>query len=374
LKWQLIDEVKTLARAASTDLEMKDGHPHIEDIDQFNGNNQAVQWFDAQGQQLIRQGKHVLTIPLNPKKQIQVQQEPLAILGVTLSVHDKHTNQLVGFVRASETLEGLNNTIHRLDVGLGGSILVALLLSGLSGIWFIRQVMQPIQQSFQKLQQFTADASHELRSPLMAIKSNASVALRYPEGIRDSDIEKFHAIASATQQMTQLTEDLLLLARADRAIKPRSNTVNLTAILKQLVHDHLPQAQDKQIELRFQISEQLYSRGDSVQLTRLFKNLIENALHYTPEQGTVSIDAIRAEHHLIINVQDTGVGIAPEHLPFIFDRFWRADRSRARWTGGSGLGLAIAKSIAQSHSGKITVTSQLSVGSCFTVSLPAHDA
>jgi len=230
--------------------------------------------------------------------------------------------------------------------------------------------MQPIEQSFWKLQQFTADASHELRSPLMVIKSNAAVALKYPEGIRESDAEKFRAIASAINQMSALTEDLLMLARTDQTSLQKQDSVSLTKILEQLVQLYKTQAEAKQLYLKAELLPELSVLGDADQLTRLFINLIDNALRYTPENGTVNIQTSRTGNTLIIHIQDTGVGIAPDQLAHIFDRFWRADRSRTYWSSGFGLGLAIAQGIAQKHGGMITVSSQLGVGSCFSVQLP----
>ncbi|NMF61697.1 sensor histidine kinase, partial [Brasilonema octagenarum] len=279
--------------------------------------------------------------------------------------------QLVGYVRVSQSLEEFEETLEKLDWGLGGGIIITLVLSGVGGILLTRQAMQPIEESFQRLKQFTADASHELRSPLMAIKINADLALEYPEEIGAKEVEKFQAIASATNQMTRLTEDLLFLARTDKVPNQNWETLNLTSILENLVQLYKPQAQAKQINLISQLSENLYLMGDSVQLTRLFTNLIENALYYTPSSGVVEIKTSRVASQLYVNVQDTGVGIAPEHIDKVFERFWRADLSRSYWGGGSGLGLAIAQAIAQNHGGLITVTSQLGIGSCFTVRLPA---
>jgi signal transduction histidine kinase len=231
--------------------------------------------------------------------------------------------------------------------------------------------MQPIEESFQRLKQFTADASHELRSPLMAIKSNAAVALKYPEAMRKSDTEKFHAIVSAANQMTRMTEDLLLLATVETNRYSSENSVNLTTMLLNLISLYQPEASAKEIDLKYEIGEDMYLLGNAGQLTRLFANLIENALHYTISGGTVEVTANLVRSYLIVSVQDTGAGIAPEHIKLVFERFWRADESRSYWEGGSGLGLAIAKTIAQNHGGSITLTSQVGVGSCFTVRLPS---
>ena len=276
----------------------------------------------------------------------------------------------LGYVRASQSLEELDENLRRLDWGLGSGIVMALILSSIGGVWLTRQAMRPIEESFERLKQFTADASHELRSPLMVIKSNVSVALKYPDGMRSTDAEKFDAIASATNQMTHLTEDLLLLARTDKVAVPDRQPINVTQVLEQLVELYQPQAQIKQITLRAYLVKSAFVLGDAAQLIRLFTNLIVNALHYTSEQGTVEVTLNRAGQSLVVDVNDTGVGIAPKHLERVFDRFWRADQSRSHWDGGSGLGLAIAQSIAQSHGGTIAVISQAGVGSCFTVRLP----
>jgi signal transduction histidine kinase len=338
---------------------------------------QALQWFDGAGNLIAQQGVYIVNLPLEKREAVQFQETP-RLEAVTLPIIGSNGGEIVGYVRASQSLTEVDQTIQKLDCGLAGGILMALLLSGAGGVWLTRQAMQPIEDSFQRLKQFTADASHEMRSPLMAIKSNVMVALRYPEGMRSTDGEKFAAIASATNQMTQLTEDLLFLARtdgyADLSLQtPRRDweNVDLTTTLQKLVDLYQTQAEEKQIKLHGKIRDNLYVAGDEGQLTRLFVNLIQNALHYTSERGTISLSAINFGVYIEVEVRDTGVGIAAEDLEKVFDRFWRADRTRAYWQGGSGLGLAIAQAIVQQHKGAIDVTSQLGIGTCFTVRLPA---
>ncbi|MHC5932351.1 sensor histidine kinase, partial [Nostoc sp.] len=198
------------------------------------------------------------------------------IQSVTLPIINSDDKQFIGYVRASQSLEEFDETLNKLDLGLGGGIVVALIISGAGGVWLTRQAMQPIEESFERLKQFTADASHELRSPLMAIKSNAGVALKYPEGMRKTDAEKFQAISSATNQMTRLTEDLLFLARHDNIPNYIKETVNLSSILNNLVQLYQPQAMAKEIHLKSQLTEKLYLLGDPNQITRLFSNLIQN--------------------------------------------------------------------------------------------------
>ncbi|MFB2876725.1 sensor histidine kinase [Floridanema aerugineum] len=338
--------------------------------------NQALQWFNPQGKLIAQQGQVVLNlpIPVHPEQKVQFQTDKIAIEGVTLRIISSNNGQLIGYIRASQSLKELNETIQKLDFGLGGGIVMALVLSGVGGVFLTRQAMQPIEQSFQRLKQFTADASHELRSPLMAIKSNAAVALKYPEGMRSTDAEKFQAIANATDQMSRLTEDLLFLARTDNVNSHDWDRLDLTAILNNLIELYQPQAAAKQIDLLGKLADNLYVLGDSVQLIRLFTNLLQNAIHYTPEGGKITIKASHFGTYIEVKVRDTGVGIAPEHLKQVFERFWRADQSRSYWKGGCGLGLSIAQAIAQKHDGEITLTSQLGIGSCFIVCLPANNS
>ncbi|MBF2076225.1 MAG: HAMP domain-containing histidine kinase [Synechococcales cyanobacterium C42_A2020_086] len=373
LHQELTDKLMILAQAAATDLEAEDGRLRVESDEVPATPTQALQWFDVQGASVSQQGNYVVTLPLDPGQPVQTQTSPHPIQAVTIPIYAEDGGTLIGYVRASESLEDLHGDLRRLDWGLAGGVILALSLSGVGGIWLTRQAMQPIEDSFRRLQQFTADASHELRSPLMAIESNAAVALKYPEGLRETHIKKFRAIASATAQMTALTEDLLMLARTDQTPTINQDIIDLKTILENLFQLYTPHADAKQIRLKLQSSDRLEVRGDAVQLTRLLTNLIDNALRYTREKGTVNIEGIRERNVVLIHVQDAGIGIDSEQLKHIFDRFWRADQARSYSSGGFGLGLAIAQGIAQRHGGSITVSSQPGVGSCFTVRLPAID-
>lgn len=367
---QLIERLFTLGQSVAASADYENGVLQPDDYTNTESlvvQRRALQWFDWQGQEIERQGEDILTIPVWPERPIQIQNRQF--LGVTVPIKDG--DRPVGYVRVSESLDEINRELRNLDLGLGGGILIALTLSGVGGIWLNRQAMKPIEQSFQRLQQFTADASHELRSPLMAIKSNAAVALKYPEGIRPSDAEKFEAISSAIRQMTSITEDLLFLARNERVPQQNWERINLVALLVHLVQLYQPEAAERSIQLKADLPEFLWIMGDVAQLTRLFTNLIDNALHYTPPGGNIDVKVEHTAAYVDIHIHDTGVGIAPEHIEKVFDRFWRADRSRAQWEGGAGLGLSIAQSIAHAHNGKITVFSQPGMGSCFSVRLPA---
>ena len=335
---------------------------------------QAFQWFDTKGKLLEQQGStdYISTLPLAAESATRNQTDDEKRLEViTMPVLDKNNRQLIGYLRATQSLEEVDETIARLDLGLGVGALVALVLSSIGSGLLNRQAMQPIEESMKRLKQFTADASHELRSPLMAISTNADVALTYAKGMRAGDSEKFRAITSACEQMSRLTEDLLLLARTDKVSDFESKRIDLTTLLLDLVNLYKPQAQTKQIELKAEIASNLYLIGDETKLTRAFTNLILNAIQYTPNGGKVEVFAQRIGRELKVTVADSGIGIAPEHLDLVFERLWRADRSRSYYEGGSGLGLAITRAIVGNHKGTITVTSQQNVGSRFIVRLPA---
>lgn len=371
LSQQTTEKLVALGQGAAMSLEAEDGHLGFQSdfpVQSLTSRDQALEWFDRQGKSVGQQGRYRLTLPFSGKETVQTQTGQPRIHSVTLPVMGSDSGRLLGYVRASQSLEEFDENLRKLDLGLGGGIAVALLLSGVGGAILSRQAMQPIEQSFERLKQFTADASHEFRSPLMAIETNVEVALTYPETTRSQgDTEKFEAIASATSQMTRLTEDLLFLARTDNLPNRQREVVNLKDLLDELVQLYQLQAVKKGIALQMNDCGHLYLLGDMGQLKRLFTNLIVNALQYTSEGGRVEIERHRIGSQIVISVKDTGIGIAPEQRNRVFDRFWRAEESRSYESDGSGLGLAIVQAITQAHGGSIAVTSQLGVGSCFTV-------
>jgi len=377
LEQEITEKLIDLAEGAAASSEYSNGKIKLDNdfpIQDITNRHQGLQWFNQKGNFLQQQGENLPSLPLYPHVKKQIQLGKNSIVAITLPIIGNEDGKLIGYVRASESLENLNETLNKLDWGLGGGICFALLISGIGGVWLTRQSMQPIKESLQRLQQFTADASHELRGPLMAIKSNASVAIKYPEAIRETDLEKFQAILSATKQMSSLTEDLLLLARTDIIPNQDPSFVNLGEILDNLYKLYKPQTEAKQIKMKLQLDQDLYVLGDCEQLKRLFTNLLENAINYTSFAGTIEITNRWLGSHIYVSVKDTGVGIAPDNLEKVFDRFWRADESRSYNCGGSGLGLAIAQAIAKKHGGLITVKSQLGFGSCFTTRLLSNSS
>lgn len=373
LKQQLTSRLITVGQSAVANTEIDNGQIKVEDhllTQELARQGQTLEWFDRQGRLIQQQGESISQFPLNPNATVEVHRDDPPLQSVTLPILSEESQALIGYVRVSQTLDEFNETVLQLDMGLVVGVVIAIILSSIGSIWLNQQAMQPIEASFERLRQFTADASHELRSPLMAISSNVEVALKYADGMRPEDRDVLLAIASATEQMTRLTEDLLLLARTDRALPMALTPVNLSQLLAQLVQLYQPQAQQQQLALETVIEPNLVLNGDVAALTRAFTNLLQNALRYTPSGGRVWINAKRLSHQVEVAVKDTGIGIAPEHLEKVFERFWRADQARHYHQSSTGLGLAIVQAIVHSHQGSVEVTSQLGEGTCFTVKLP----
>lgn len=387
---QIDAELQTLAQSAALSLSeiTQQGKPYLDKVDKvpwrdiFNRDRHSLEWFTADGKLLARKG--VITLHLPPKLREQnilvrviPEQKAFQVRAFTISVHsDADTLRspvLVGYIRASQSIASVEQAQQRVLWGLSVGGTIALGLVGIGGLWLTEYSLKPVEQSFLRLKQFTADASHELRTPLTVIKTSVEVMMNHPERVHPKDAKKLAAIASATAQMNRLVEDLLFLARTDTSVptaRREWTRVALDEVLKDLIDFLEPSAQAKEIKLVSKGIVPMTLVGDAMQLARLFSNLLRNAVIYTPAGGTVTLSVTRTSNVTIIAVEDTGIGISKEQLPYIFNRFYRVDKSRARRQGGLGLGLAIAQSIAQLHRGKITIQSQVGVGSCFRVHLP----
>ncbi|MEA5511034.1 HAMP domain-containing sensor histidine kinase [Crocosphaera sp. UHCC 0190] len=345
----------------------------------FNSKTQAIEWFDSEKRRLGSHGN--LVVPFEPQPGLLTlysskRSSSSRIRTITLSVSLNSSNfqqsSLKGYIRISQSLTELEAEKNQLLLNLVIATLATLGLVTLGGFWLTENAVKPIEKSVQQQKQFTADASHELRGPLTAIKASIDIMSRHPERLHDKDLRKVGAIASATEQMIHLVEDLLFLARTDTPnlqSNPKWTQIMLNNLLQDLVDLLEPLAQEKKITLDYQDLDKVWVMGNEGQLKRLFSNLIYNALNYTPAEGFVMIRLLQNNRWAKVSVKDTGIGIHSKDLPHIFDRFWRADKVRHR-SGGTGLGLSIAQSIAHYHRGKITVESQIGIGSYFEVIIP----
>ncbi len=229
-----------------------------------------------------------------------------------------------------------------------------------------------LQQSEQVRRDMTADIAHELRTPLTVMRGNLEAML---DGVYPFDAEHLTPVLNQVNLLTRLVEDLRTLALAEAGQLPLAkHPTDLAVLLQSILTSFEAEAATQQVMLRAEIAPHLPAVDlDPDRLQQTIGVLISNALRYTPPQGTITIAAKTDRAGITIEVSDTGSGIAPEDVPHVFDRFYRADKSRARESGGSGLGLAIAKSLVEAHGGSIAVRSEIGKGTQFHVSLPINE-
>lgn len=216
---------------------------------------------------------------------------------------------------------------------------------------------------------FVADASHELRTPLAALRAEIEVALRRER--TPSDYQRtLDSNRHELERLSSLVENLLALAALEAAPPSRQQTpVDLGLVCRDVAEQLSPLAALQNVRLQLELSEGVTIPGDVFSLERAVRNLVENAIRHTPEGEQILIRAAVSPMEVTVQVIDAGVGIAPEHLPHLFDRFYRVDTARTRTHGGAGLGLSIVKAIVEAHGGTVAVESKLGAGSTFTLRL-----
>ncbi len=338
---------------------------------------------------------------------ITVGNVPLRLYAAPLRVR----GHVIGVIEVAESLLGVTDTLKRLATFLAVGILASMVFAFALGAFMARGALAPIERIrlaaqsisrsgdltrriedaktndetgqlaatfnemlariealFRVQQQFVADVSHELRSPLTAIQGNLDLLRRGAAERAEDRHVALTAIESESSRMQRLIGDLLLLARADAGIQIQKQTVELDTLLLEVYRHARLVASGVKVSLGSEDQAQVI--GDRDRLKQLLLNLVDNAIKYTPSGGEVTLSLRKDSDWVCIDVADTGVGIPEEDLNRIFDRFYRVDKARSREQGGTGLGLSIAKWIANAHGGKIEVRSQVGKGSTFTVCLP----
>lgn len=237
------------------------------------------------------------------------------------------------------------------------------------------RMLARLEDAFERQKRFIADASHEMRTPLTILKGDVEVALNRPRSIEEYQ-ETLVLVNDTTDRLTALVEELFLLARADNRQHPLLvEEVNLSALLAGEVRKLMARAVAKNVALNLAVPETLPLQADSAKLSRLFMNLIDNGIKYSTPGDQVTVSGTAHGDQARVTITDTGPGIPPEHLPHLFERFYRVDKARSRSTldangSGAGLGLSIAYWLAELHGGRIEVDSQVGQGSTFKVWLP----
>ena len=233
-------------------------------------------------------------------------------------------------------------------------------------------MIKRLHDSFAQVRQFSADASHELRTPLTILRGEIELSLRSPK----TPEEYRRTLESSLEEilrMSSIINNLMTLAKADQGTYEAHFTeVNLADLVNELFNDSEMLAEPKKIHVSLLANPPITIVGDKVRLRQLFLNIIDNAVKYTPEGGSVTLAVEQQNGTALFRVADTGIGIPPYDIDKVFDRFYRVDKARSRDLGGTGLGLSIAKWIAELHRGTITVQSEVDKGSIFTVHLPLN--
>ena len=267
--------------------------------------------------------------------------------------------------RAAERI-GADDLSRRLDLRLPDDELGRLARS-------FDAMIARLEDAFERQRRFTADASHELRTPLGVIRAQSELALSQPRS-PEYYTRILGSIHDEAGRLTRLAEDLLVLARADAGETLDRQEVDFQDLVAEVGASVAPRARTAQIHFSVQLDECAPIQGDETWLKQLLLNLLDNAIHHTPLGGRVTLSLRAAPGGAVVQITDTGAGIAPEHLPRIFERFYRADEARSRATGGAGLGLAICRWIASAHGGTLVIESEPGVGTSVRVWLPTAEA
>lgn len=226
-----------------------------------------------------------------------------------------------------------------------------------------------LQKAEELRRNLVADVAHELRTPLSVMQGNLAAQL---DGLFPLDLTETARLYDETRLLSRLVDDLRELAQAEAGqLQLNLGSINLTYVIESTAEAFSALAGEKSIALSLELPPQLpLVKADSARVAQVLRVFVSNALRHTPVNGTITISALTLPNQVGVSVQDTGDGIAPNELPFVFDRFWRGDKSRARETGGSGLGLAIAKQLIEAQGGSIGVESNIGQGSRFWFTLP----
>jgi heavy metal sensor kinase len=336
---------------------------------------------------------------------------PLRILNGQLRVADKSYD-----VQIAAPMDDFYDAVNRFRLVLLFSAPVLVLVASAGGYWLSRKAVAPVgdiaraaqsisehelskrlpilqtgdelqslsetlnemfgrlESAFKRVTQFTADASHELRTPIALMRTRTEVALRKPRSEADYR-ETIVRIHQELERTSALIESLMTLARADSGSEPlQVAPTNLNELLLEISETARLLAEGKSIQYDQRLPETpLNVSGNAPSLRRLFLILIDNAVKYTSREGRISVVLDTSDGTAVTEIRDTGVGISTTDLPHIFERFYRADESRSRESGGTGLGLSIAKWIAEAHQGKISVVSKVGEGSVFRVQIPLSE-
>lgn len=333
---------------------------------------------------------------------------------LSLPLHKR--GRLIGSAQLAASLEHADSAVENLGRALLLLMPLALLLTGTAGIWLTSRALRPVEEfaaaagrigaanfsgrmpasgkdefahlgavfnsmldrletAFRKLEdayksqrQFVADASHELKTPLTAMRTRLGIASQKVQ-TPEKYIEHLQSLTRSTNKMSSIVNDLLLLARADEGKVLGTKRLIPVESLMEEAASIVEDAYGRKIECH--VEESLEVSADADGLSKVLTNLLENAARHSQKDDPIILSAFSRGQNVVIQVEDTGRGIPAEHLPRVFDRFYRADGSRGRETGGTGLGLALVKAIVEAHHGAVSIVSEVGRGTTVTIKLPS---
>jgi signal transduction histidine kinase len=286
---------------------------------------------------------------------------------------------VVAIAQAAQSRRAVSDPVERLVFVLVFTGLGALVLAAAGGLFMSRRAMRPVQEAFGRQRTFIADASHELKTPLTLIRADAEVLSRGlddPANAKDNR-ELVADLLGETDKMNAVLSDLLLLTRLDaEKVSVSREPFDLALVLSETSERFAARAVAEGKNLEVEHAGKLPARGDAQRTGQILAALLDNALRFTPREGTVTVEGHVAGKRVEASVTDTGPGIPPESLDRVFERFYRADTNSAARTkgpsgGGTGLGLAIARDLARAQGGELTAENASKGGARFTLALPS---
>ncbi len=294
-----------------------------------------------------------------------------SVRAVSMPMYDE-SGKVVGVIQYARSLREVQETVNRLVLVLLPLGLGSLGLAAIGGLYMARRAVRPAQASFDRQRAFIANASHQLKTPLTLIRANTEVLQR---GLTDTeDKELADDVLAETEHMNAILSELLTAARLDAGqLAIRQETFDAASVISAVADRFGTRAVSAGIRLEVEAEGKLPALGDQACTEQILAVLLDNALTYTPRDGSITVSARMWDGFVETIVEDTGPGIAPEHLPHIFERFYRADPARSRITGGgTGLGLAIARDLARAQQGDLEAENAKDGGAVFRLKLPVH--
>jgi signal transduction histidine kinase len=334
-----------------------------------------LQLLDLQGTPIAAIGESPNRFPANPRliESYTINDPKGDAYHLHLMPLQTQKGQLWGYLQVGRSVQKFDDYMRGLHLLILFGVPLAMLMIGGASWWLAGLAMQPIYRAYEQMQQFTANAAHELRTPIASTKAILEVAMADQNITLAGSQQTLATVHRQNDRLGRLAQDLLLLSRLDAAPAPSSwAAICLNDLVQDLEEELVAFAMGTGVDLSSQITtnENLYIDGNIDQIYRLISNLINNAIQHNIKNGKVLIKLWKSQNEAVIEIQDNGSGIAAADLPHLFDRFYRIESDRNRQTGGAGLGLAIAQTIAQAHNSQIQVQSTIGQGSTFAVRFP----